>query len=156
MLVAYSQRAARQRHRHMAGLRWPHLWCDAVRECRKTWMHRSMALCLVTHNTGIAQSPSDPVMCDTGWSQFSALFMQGRTRRKCAKPKHFATHFGGRNGYLQTYPFKFEEQHLRKTDSESFISFLCASLLCLSASSSIHRLDDAVLLDNKMQQYCDC
>lgn len=41
-----------------------------------------MTVCLVTHNTGIAQSSPDPLLCDTRWSKFSSLLMHGRRRGK--------------------------------------------------------------------------
>lgn len=53
------------------------VWCrDGLSRAR---MHSSMAACLVPHTTGIAQSPPDPFLCYTLWSQFSAHFMQGRS-----------------------------------------------------------------------------
>lgn len=49
-------------------------------------IHSPMAACLVTHNTGIAQSSPDPFLCDTDRSQFSALFMQRRRRGDVKNP----------------------------------------------------------------------
>lgn len=66
--VAHSQHALRLRQRHTASVWWARLWCDVGRECVKNTdalIHGPMAVCLVTHNTGIAQSAPDPFLCDT-------------------------------------------------------------------------------------------
>lgn len=117
MVAAHSQHAARHRHRHMVAASV--VWCGE--RVSRTRMHRSMAVCLVSYNTGIAQSSPDPFLCDTRWSQFSALFMHGRRRKKkCEKPKHTAAHFGG-SWCPRDYPLKFEEKHLRTTGLANFL-----------------------------------
>lgn len=91
--VAHSQHALRLRQRHTASVWWARLWCDVGRECVKNTdalIHGPMAVCLVTHNTGIAQSAPDPFLCDTYWSQFSTLFMH-RRRKKYKKIKDLST-----------------------------------------------------------------
>lgn len=130
MVGAYSQCALSDRGRHMVGLRRPHP------RVLRTRMHSSMAVCLVTHNTGIAHCPPDPFLWDVRWSQFSALFMHGRRRREkmLGTPNiSCCTHFA-ESWYLWAYPFKFDEKHLRKWELETFfflspIFFHCCAWL---------------------------
>lgn len=99
-----------------------------------------MTVCLVTHNTGIAQSSPDPLLCDTRWSKFSSLLMHGRRRKKnCEKPKQFAPDFGG-SWHPQAYPFKFEENHCRKKRAGTFFFstiILTVALGCLVITTEV-------------------
>lgn len=129
MVGAYSQCALSHRGRHTAGVRRPHL------RVLRTRMHSSMAVCLVTHNTGIARCPPDPFSWDARWSQFSALFMHGRRRREkmLGTPNIFCcTHFA-ESWYLWAYPFKFDEKHLRKWELETFFFFSLSPIFFIVA-----------------------
>lgn len=101
-----------------------------------------MAVCLVTHNTGIAQSSPDPFLCDTRWSQFSALFMHGRRRRR---KKKWETQTFCYSLWWKlippSLPFQIWQETLQKE-----VSFFLSYLLHCCASLPRHQYRGQVLL----------
>lgn len=124
------------------------VWCRE--RVSRTRMHWSMAVCLVTHNTGIAQSSPDPFLCDTCWSQFSALFMHRRKRKK----KMWGTQTFCYSLWWKLIPSSLPFQIWRETLQKEwvgkfFLSLLSSSLLRLAASSSIQGSGAAGTLTQK-------
>lgn len=120
MLVAHSQHALSQRQRHMAGLRWPHLWCDAGTKCRehgrtRPWQHAQCHIILVLHNL-----PLTHICVTHSEVHFLHFSCKEEAEKKCEKLKHFATHFGSR--YFAVYPLKFDKKQVEVGNFFSLIS----------------------------------
>lgn len=87
--------------------------CGVMRGERvsRTWMHWSMAVCLLTHNTGIAQSSPWPIFVRHAQKSIFCTFHALKKKKKKGESQTFRYSLWWK---LKAYPFKFEEKHFRK------------------------------------------
>lgn len=102
-------------------------------------MHWSMAVCLVTHNTGIAQSSPDPFLCDTRWSQFSASFhARKKKKKKIGETQTFCNSLWWKL-IPPSLPFQIWRETLQKEWIGTFFStiFFAVALGCLVIDTGV-------------------